>query len=199
MEKLDFLVALESALSQLPEEDRRASIEYYAELIDDRVEEGMAEADAVASLGTVGTIAEQILMDMPLSKLVKTKLRPQRKIGGWEIALLILGFPVWFPVLVSAVAVIFAVYVCLWAVDISLYATDLSLAVSGFGCTLGGLVVCTQNYPEGLFIIGAGAVCTGLALLLLPVCNLAARGTVQLGKKLIRWIKRCFIRKEEGK
>lgn len=200
MDKLDFLMALERALWQLPEEDRHASIEYYEELIEDRLEDGMTEAEAVATMGSVETIAEQILMDMPLTKLVKSKLKPRRRMRAWEITLLILGFPVWFPLVVSALAVIFAVYVCLWAVDICLYATDFALAASGLGCTLGGIVVlCTRNYPEGLFILGAGAVCAGLALLFLPVCNLTAKGTVRVGKKLIRWIKRCFIRKEEGK
>ena len=80
MDKLNFLMALEEALSQLPEEDRRASIEYYTEIIDDRMEEGMSEADAVASLGSVEKIAEQILMDMPLGKLVKSKVKKGKDI-----------------------------------------------------------------------------------------------------------------------
>ena len=82
MDKLDFLLKLEEALSQLPEEDRQASIEYYAELIDDRIEDGMPENEAVESLGSVEKIAEQILMDMPLGKLVKSKVKNRRKMRG---------------------------------------------------------------------------------------------------------------------
>lgn len=200
MDKLDFLLKLEEALSQLPEEDRKASIEYYAEQIDDRIEDGVPEKEAVESLGPIEIIAEQILMDMPLSKLVKSKVKNRRKMRRWEIALLILGCPVWLPVMISVVAVLFAVYVCLWAVDISLYAVDVALWGSGLGCTLGGVVLCcTRNFPEGLFLLGAGAVCAGLALLFLPVCNLAAKGSARLGKVLVRWLKGWFIRKGDAK
>lgn len=200
MDKLSFLMALEEALSQLPEEDRRASSEYYEELIDDRMEEGMSESDAVASLGTVEKIAEQILMDMPLGKLVKSKVKSRRKLETWEILLLILGFPVWFPILVSVLAVIFSLYVSLWSVVISLYATFVALAASAVGVALGGIVLCIfSGEPHGLFCLGAGLVCAGLALLFLPVCNLAARGSVRLGKKLILWIKSWFIRKGDAK
>ena len=140
MVKLEFLMALEKALAQLPEEDRKASIEYYSEIIDDRMEEGMPEAEAVASLGPVEKIAEQTLMELPLSTLVKNKIKSRGKRTVGELLLLILGFPVWFPVLVTVVAVIFAVYVCIWAVDICLYAVDVALWGSGLGCTVGGVV-----------------------------------------------------------
>lgn len=200
MDKLDFLMALEEALSQLPEEDRRASIEYYAELIDDRMEEGMSEADAVASLGTAEKIAEQILMDMPLSKLVKGKVKNRRKLQTWEILLLILGFPLWLPILISVLAVIFSVYVSLWSVIISLYAIFVALAGSAVGILVGSVVLCIfSGIPQGLFLMGAGLVCAGLALLFLPVCNLAAKGSVWIGKKLSLWIKSWFVRKGDAK
>ena len=199
MDKLDFLMALEEALSQLPEEDRRASIEYYTELIDDRMEEGMSEADAVASLGTAEKIAQQILMDMPLGKLVKSKVKNRRKLETWEILLLILGFPVWFPVLISVLAVIFSVYISLWSGVISLYATFVALAGSAVGVTLGGIALCVfSGLPQGLVCLGAGLVLAGLALLFLPVCNLAAKGLIWIGRKLLLWIKSWFVRKGES-
>lgn len=200
MDKLDFLMALEEALSQLPEEDRRSSIEYYAELIDDRMEDGMSEAEAVASLGAPDKIAEQILMDMPLGKLVKSKVKNHRPMSTVEIVLLIAGFPLWFPILVAVLSVIFAVYISLWSVIISLYAVFVSLACSAVGVTLGGIVLCIfSGIPQGLFLAGAGLICGALALFFLPVCNLAAKGSVWIGKKLLQGIKSCFIRKGDAK
>jgi len=200
MDKLDFLMALEETLSQLPEEDRRASIEYYSEIIDDRMEEGMSETDAVASLGSAEKIAEQILMDMPLGKLVKSKVKNRRPMGAGEIVLLILGFPLWFPLLVAVLAVIFSIYVSLWSVVISLYAVFAALAASGVGIVLGSIVLCIfSGIPQGLFLLGAGLICAGLALFFLPVCNLAAKGSVWIGKKLLQGIKSCFIRKGDAK
>ena len=49
MTKAEFLKALEEKLSALSAEDRAASLAYYEEIIDDRMEEGLCEADAVAA------------------------------------------------------------------------------------------------------------------------------------------------------
>ena len=199
MDKLDFLTALEQALSQLPEEDRRASTEYYAELIEDRIEDGMSEVEAVASLDPVEKIAQQILMDMPLTKLVKNKVKNRRRLQTWEVLLLILGFPLWLPILISVLAVIFSMYVSLWSVVISLYATFVALAGSAVGLVLGGIVLCIfSGLSQGLVCSGAGLVLAGLALLFLPMCNITAKGVIWIGKKLLQWIKSWFVRKGES-
>ena len=127
MDKLDFLLTLDKRLDVLPDADRRASLDYYSEMLDDLMESGMTEAEATASLGSVDAIAEEILMDVPLTKLVKAKMKKRRRMTGIEITLLIVGFPIWLPILISLFAVAFSVYVSLWATVISLYAADLSL------------------------------------------------------------------------
>ena len=109
MDKLDFLLALDKRLGVLSDEDRRASLDYYAEMLDDLIESGMTEQEAVASLGSVDAIAEEILMDVPLPKLVKAKMKGKRRMTGTELTLLIVGFPIWFPILISGFAVIFSV------------------------------------------------------------------------------------------
>ena len=53
MTKAEFLKALEEKLSALSAQDRAASLAYYEEIIDDRMEEGLCEADAVAAAGPV--------------------------------------------------------------------------------------------------------------------------------------------------
>ena len=197
MDKLDFLLALGERLDVLPDADRRASLDYYSEMLDDLMESGMTEAEAVASLGSVDAIAEEILMDIPLPKLVKAKMKKRRRLTGTEITLLIVGFPIWAPLLISAFAVVFSVYVSLWAVVISLYATDLALA----GCALGSLVGAIMMFVGGqpasaLLFLGAMLVLVGLAIMLFFGCNAAAKGACKLGKLTLRGIKACFIRKE---
>ena len=60
MTKQEFLTALERALSKLPHAEVQQAIAFYDEAISDRVEDGMSEDDAVASLGDVDEIARQI-------------------------------------------------------------------------------------------------------------------------------------------
>ena len=61
MTKTEFLVQLKEKLSCLPQADIQQSLEYYVEMIDDRIDDGMSEESAVQSVGTPEKIAEEIV------------------------------------------------------------------------------------------------------------------------------------------
>lgn len=197
MNKQEFLLALRGALADLPEADIKASLDYYAEIIDDQMEEGISEADAVASLGSVVSVAEQILLDMPLPKLVKARVKPKRRLRAWEIVLIAVGSPVWAPILLALAVVALAVYVVLWSLVVSIYAVDVALAA----CLLGGIggsvgLFIAGNPFSALFLVGAGLVCGGLSIFLFFGCKAATKGTVLLTRKMLIGVKKCFVRKE---
>ena len=50
MNKTEFLNELKDGLSGLPREDVEERLSFYGEMIDDRVEEGMTEEEAVAGI-----------------------------------------------------------------------------------------------------------------------------------------------------
>ena len=197
MTKYDFLELLEEKLSGLPEKELAERLTFYGEMIDDRMEEGLSEEEAVAAIGNVEDIVSQVLEDTPITKLVKEKIKPKRKRKVWETVLLILGFPIWFSLLVAAFAVVFALYVSLWSVIISLWACDVAFA----GCSVGGVIsgaalMGTGNVPAGLAMIGCGVVCAGLFVFFLYGCKAATRGVVLLTKKIVLALKRCFLKME---
>ena len=66
MDRQAFLTALEARLRRLPEQERQQSLRYYEEMIDDRMEEGMDEQAAVAAMGDVAEIAQEVLMELSL-------------------------------------------------------------------------------------------------------------------------------------
>ena len=197
MNKQEFLLALRGALADLPEADIKASLDYYAEIIDDQMEEGISEADAVASLGSVVSVAEQILLDMPLPKLVKARVKPKRRLRAWEIVLIAVGSPVWAPILLALAVVALAVYVVLWSLVVSIYAVDVALAACLLGGLGGGVGLFIAGNPfSALFLVGAGLVCGGLSIFLFFGCKAATKGTVLLTKKILLGVKKCFVRKE---
>ncbi len=200
MDRREFTERLRAGLSGLPEEDIERSVEYYEEIIDDRMEDGTDEREAVAALGPVEDIVSQILLDTPLPKLVKARVAPKRKLSVWEIVLLVVGSPVWAPLLIAAAAVVFAVYVVLWSVVVCLFAADLSLA-AGAVTGIGGAMAYLRagNIPAAAFSLGAGLVCAGLCALFFFVCTAAAKGAVSIGKRIILGVKACFIRKGDAK
>ena len=102
MNKSEFLHILRSCLGQLTAEEREQNIAYYEELFSDMLEEGMSEEEAAAHLGDPEQIAREILAEQPLPLLVKSRVRPS---GGWtalSITLIVLGSPVWLPLLMAA-------------------------------------------------------------------------------------------------
>ena len=199
MTKHEFIGQLREHLSGLPSEDIENSIAYYSEMIDDRMEDGLSEAEAIAAVGPASQIAQQILMETPLPKLVKAKVKPRRSLKVWEILLLVLGSPLWLPLLAAAAATVFALYLSLWAVILSLYAVDLSLAACGAAGVLGSLYFLFGHWvTQSLFLLGAGLLSAGVGILFFFVCNAAAKYTVIGSKKVLRAVKSSVIRKEKA-
>ena len=197
MTKADFLQLLERALSQLSEEERRANLEYYSELLDDMLEEGMTEAEATAKLGSPAAIAESILQEMPLSKLVSTRMKPK---SGWTplaIILAVVGSPVWVPLLLAGVAVVAALFVSIWALAVVAVVVVLALALAVIAAPVLAVRTAVLTLPLGLLLLGGGLVLLGLCvlggLMAVELCKLLAQLTVLLARK----IKGLFIRKEE--
>ena len=121
MNKQQFLSALCEGLRVLPQEDANERVNFYSEIIDDKIEEGFCEEDAVSSVGSVSEIVSQIISETPITKLAKEKLKPKRRLKTVEIIFLVLGSPIWLSLLVAAFAVVLSVYVSLWSVIISLW------------------------------------------------------------------------------
>ncbi len=63
MTKKNFLKKLNGELKALPAAERKKALDYYSELIDDRVEEGFTEESAVMQLGEAKPVAQGILQD----------------------------------------------------------------------------------------------------------------------------------------
>lgn len=198
MNKPEFLLELTEKLSPLPQEEIEDRLNYYSEMIDDRTEEGLTEEEAVAEMGSVEEIAAQIVSDIPLSRLVKGKIKPKKRLAAWEIVLLALGSPLWFSLLIAVFAVILSLYVVLWSVIVSLWAIFISLAACALGCIAAGIVFAVTGSNLASFAtIGAGIVCAGLSIFLFFGCKAATKGGLLLAKKITLGIKRCFIGKEK--
>ncbi len=198
MNKIAFLLSLHKELSGLPQNEVEERLSFYSEMIEDRMEEGLSEEEAVAAVGSVEEIAAQIVADIPLTKIAKEKIKPKRRLNAWEVVLLVLGSPVWLSLLIAAFAVIFSLYISLWAVIVSLWAAFGALVGGAMGGVAGGIGLAIGG--KGLAavpLISAGLVCAGLAILLCLGCKAATKGTVQLTRKIAIGIKMRCLRKED--
>ena len=197
MRKQEFLEKLHQGLSGLPQEDIAERLTFYSEMIDDRIEEGLSEEEAVAAVGSVEEIVAQAVADTPLTKIAKERIKPKRQLSVGEIILLILGAPIWLSLAVAAAAVIFSLYISLWAVIISLWAVFGSVAVASVAVIVSGIVFCcVVDKLHGVAMIGAGIACVGLCIFVFFGCKAVTAGLLLLTKKCALGIKNRFLKKE---
>ena len=200
MTKAQFLQRLANDIARLPQCDVVRWQEYYSEMLDDRIEDGMSEEEAVAALGTPARIAKQILAETPLTVLIRERIVPKQKLPVWAVVLLILGSPVWLSLAVAAVAVVLSGFVALWAGLLSCYAVELSL----IACAVGGLGICAVEFCFaapllGVLFLGGALTCAGLALLTLPLWKRLTVLLLRACKGFWLFVKWLFVRKEATK
>ena len=205
MKKLEFINELGGALSDLPPEEVRPILDYYMEIIADRMEDGLTEEAAIASLGPIDALAKKLLAE---HEAESTALQPaasepfsspepvpaedapsSRRFPGWVLALAIVLSPLWL-----------ALFCALIGVEAAVWATLATLLVAAGGMILGGIsgavisLIAALN-PLSLYgrilISGMCLLCAGLGFLLLPFTV----WLVRLFAQLHRW---CF-RKLTGK
>ena len=209
MTKEQFLRELQSRLSFLPSSEVAPFLSYYGEMIDDRMEEGMSEADAVAGLGDIGRIVEVIQYEMPVTSLVvssvkektnQAKAKAESRWPAWGkglvIALLILGAPLWISLLIGALGVLGGMLAALVAIIVAVVAAVLALAVASIAAIVGGCLVLFKEIGTGVALIGAGLIGCGLTILAYLLAVIVIKGVIQLTKLIFRWIKGLFVKKE---
>ncbi|MBO5645978.1 MAG: DUF1700 domain-containing protein [Clostridia bacterium] len=200
MNKKEFLSELQKALSGLPQDSIADRLNFYAEMIDDRMEDGLSEADAVRSLGTVENIARQVLEDLPLASIVRGRVAGRKKPGAGTVLLLCLGAPLWLPLLIAAAAAVISLYLSLWSIVVALWAVFAALAGTAFGGIAGGGVLLGLGHvPTGIALIGAALVCAGLSVFAFYGCKAATRGVIRLFTRAIGAIKKRLIKREGAK
>lgn len=198
MTKKEFLSKLDSNLAGLPRADIEERLAFFSEMIDDSVDEGMTEDEAVARIGSVDKVIEQILADTPLSKLVKEKIRPKRRLATWEIVLLAAGSPLWLVLAAAALVILLSIYIVIWSVIVSLWSVFASFAAcaAAFVAVAPGLFIAGRAL-DGTLLISASLVLAGLSVFAFYGCKKATDGATWLTKKTALLIKKPFCRKDK--
>ena len=184
MTKQEFLDTLRAGLSGLTEADASERITFYSEMIDDRVEEGLSEQDAVAQIGDVQSIVDSILAEIPYKTAQKAPEKaPGKRMSTRNILSLCLGAPLWLPLLIAAFAVLVSLLASLWSVVVSVWAVFASLVGVGIGCTLGGVILgFYYSAAGGSAAVGIGLISAGLAIPAFYGCVAATKGSAWLTK-----------------
>lgn len=197
MNKEEFLTTLRSELEKKSVSNIDNMIEYYDEMICDRIEDGMSEEDAINSMDSISTIVNEAVLDKTIPTLMKEKVsksRKEAKANGHSvlwIVLAILGFPIWLPLLLTFGIVIFVLFVLLWVLVLTCFIVLISFALAAVACL--ALPFFAFSAPSLFLCIGAALVLGGLTVLLWkPICA-CAKALTRLIADFLRAVKRLFV------
>ena len=198
MKREEYLDRIRALLQNLPPEDLERSLAFYAESIADRMEDGMSEEEAVASMESPEEAANAILLEQPLPTLVKVRVKERRQLSALEILLLVLGFPLWLPLLLTALVLVFTFILLAWVLVLVPASVCLALGVSAIAVLFAGVLSLTKiTLPALLAAPGAALILAGLAIL----AGFVVLGTLRLAlivtRALVRGLKSLLIRKED--
>lgn len=129
------------------------------------------------------------LVPIPAEEKVQ-EAAPLKKFRFWLLAA-ILGFPLWFPLLVGAAVIALVLYLCVWIVVISLWCVPVSLAAAALAAWVTGAAgILSGGMGIFLFYGGCGIVCTGLAILFFLFVKAFTVGVGKGTARLFRRIRR---------
>lgn len=193
MTKREFVSALWDRLSVLPAKETARYIDYYVEMLDDRMEEGMTEEEAVASLEPVETIAAQILSE-------ETAVPPRPRSGRmtWTIVLIVLGSPVWLSLMIALAAVLLAALAVFDSLLLSVWAAVISLIGGGLLAAAAGPFQAAEQGAIGWYTMGAGLMISGVGVLLIRPCAIFTRLSGKGCLWTVRWMNQKMKRRRCG-
>ncbi|MCL2889626.1 MAG: DUF1700 domain-containing protein, partial [Eggerthellaceae bacterium] len=163
MNKTEFLAQLSAALTKLPQYEIDQSLAFYAEMIDDRIEEGSDETEAVATLGYIADIAAQIIAEVPI--VPKTIAKANTGSRSLNIVLLVAFSWFWVPLCIVFAAAVLCIYAAIWVVIIAFWVVVISFFIAGLACFVSAVYMLATMHPAtAILCVGVGLVCAGIGL-----------------------------------
>ena len=130
MTKQQFCARLKAKLKGLPKKDVEERLSFYGEMIDDRIESGLSEEEAISDVGTADEVASQIIGEITSSGSNEEKAT--KTLSAWQTVLLVLGSPLWIAIVLAGIAVIISIYAVIWSVTLAIWAVELPLFILSF-------------------------------------------------------------------
>jgi uncharacterized membrane protein len=214
MNKVEFLTRLRNRLVNggMATDDINDALTYYDEVF---LDAGFGkEEETAAAMGSPEEVAVNLLREsgihvdpapamppqnpqMPYPNAyayAQAAPPPKQKSAGFTAAMVILAilsFPIWLPILITVVAVLFSFIVALIAVAFGLVA-------GAVGMLIGGIVCLVAAPPIGMMLIGIALFFTGLIILICkPIFSAVIPAIGRAIKRFCSWLVGLF--KKGGK
>lgn len=190
MDKKEFLKELRYKLNKENYDDVDGIIDYYDELIEDRIERtNEIEKEVIKDLGSVDDIVKKVCGSKKTDRIkyeeeitdedkpsVKNNNTKKDSTGIW-IVILIITSPLWFG-LVSGIV----------ALHIAIYCAGFGVGVASLVFIALGVASLFSTFTAGLISLGIGAILLGAAFIIIPLLVAYAKLLFIVVKKSVKWL-----------
>ena len=184
MTKQNFIEKLKKELKDESYETVCQAINYYEEMIDDLMEDGYREEEAILKLGNV----KDILKNMKAQEVVEISKMKKSTVVTITI-LLILGFPLWGSLLAAAACLVLSFYILIWCIPILTVALGIGGFLSFVVGILGSFILFGDSVSLGLTQLGITALLGALSIIGFYLTYLVSGRILHFTKKINRKIK----------
>lgn len=175
MKREQFLKELKLSLKQFPDEEIKDIINYYDEMITDKVEQGATEEAVIESLGNIKVISARIQSD-----LIDLRMKEPKNIvktsNTFFLVLMLCASPALIPLGIAFFAVFFSIFITCFALVISFGVTSVSLLIALIPVT----VVIWSSVGAGGALLSAGII-----IVLIGIFALLTVGLFYAGSNLL--------------
>ncbi len=211
MTKEQFIEELRGHLSSLPKDELESAVKYYEEYLEDSEDAD----DAIKSLGTPKSVADQILSDMGRTETSTTenvpvvtgtveeekgkKKKEKKGLTGLETVLIIIlcviTSPLWIAIALAAFAIVLAIVVTVLTLLLAIAFASLVIGLAGLmGFIASFAIMSSGNLAAAFTLMGVSLFMIALGCLLaipgwaivLKAVPAFFRGLVNLFKKIFR-------------
>ncbi len=175
MNKKEFLKKMNFNLLAISDKERYKFINFYEEMIEDYIENGLSEEEAVKKIGNPHQITRKILEE---NEEISLTAIPDN--GIFKIIFKLLMFPI-------GGALLLMFYIILAAIPITILSSEVIIAVVAVVSIFGSpFVAFHYNIPVGIMQLGLGIICIGSFCLLNRLLIICWVNIVALFKKTNR-------------
>lgn len=188
MDKKAFMDLLKKKMKDESYETVCQIIDYYEEMIDDLMEDGMSEVEAIASLGDIDDLLQETKGNENV--IIKDQSKKSMAMTG---VLLFLGFPLWGSLLAAVLLLILSAYILIWCVPI----LTGSLAIAGVICFIVGIFgsfpLFIQSLPLGITQLGMSAIFGAVGIMGVVFTSLTSRKILLWSKNITDYARKTSI------
>ncbi len=185
----EFFTQLGQGLYRLPQEDKQRFLAYYVEILEDYLENGSTEQEALEKMGSPQDIAREIQEELRASQDPEPVPAPPARHSRFSPMRIVIlaSLPFWGTLLLCAATFLMCLILVIWCLPLVTAAFTLAGTLTGIVSLIGAPMLLSGSAPVGVIQLGMGLALLGLALLMGVAAVQSTWGCARLTKRLVNW------------